>query len=70
MEVTSHRPDSIHLLVQVRQPGVLQRKEDAHNHAGLNLIRRQLDMVFGTQAQLELVEEPRGTVVARLTLPI
>ena len=70
VEITSDRPDSLHLLVQVRQPGVLQRKEDALNHAGLNLIRRQLDMVFGTQAQLELVEEPRGTVVARLILPI
>jgi LytS/YehU family sensor histidine kinase len=70
VEITSARPDARHLHLQVRQPGTLTPINDPHNHAGLNLIRRQIDMVLGDQARLDLVEEPGGTVVARLVVPI
>ena len=70
VEITSDRPDPRHLHLQVRQPGTLTPINDPHNHAGLNLIRRQIDMVFGDQARLDLVEEPGGTVVAHLVVPV
>lgn len=70
VEFTSDRPDPRHVRLLLRQPGTLTTKDDNQNHAGLNLIRRQIDMVFGGQARLDLVEESPGTVVARLVLPV
>lgn len=69
VEISSDRPDAAHVRIRVRQPGTLTRPQDQKNHAGLDLIRRQLDMVFGEASRLDLLEEPPGRVVANLVLP-
>jgi LytS/YehU family sensor histidine kinase len=70
VEITSDRPDARHLRLQVCQPGTLEPADSRPRGAGLNLIRRQIDMVFGDQARLELLKKSRGTVAARLVVPI
>ena len=70
VKITSDRPDARHLRLQVCQPGTLTPAKDTRHHAGLDLIRRQIGMVFGDQARLDLVEVPRGTVTARLVVPV
>ena len=70
VEIHSDRPDAGHVRLRVRQPGTLNRPKDQKNHAGLDLIRRQLAMVFGGRSQLDLTEEPPGRVVANLILPV
>ena len=67
--IRADRPDSMHLRVRVQQPGTIRRPADQKNHAGLDLIRRQLAMVLGPESRLELLEEPPGSVSADLTLP-
>lgn len=67
--ISADRPDANHLRLRVQQPGTLQRPSDEKNHAGLNLIRRQLEMVLGPQSRLELLDQPSGGVVANLILP-
>ena len=67
--ISADRPDPNHLHLRVQQPGTLRRPTDRKNHAGLDLIRRQLGMVLGQEGRLELVEQPPGTVVANLILP-
>ena len=57
------------LWVKVRQAGNLCSTRDAAHHAGLDLIRRQMEMVLGKQGRLSLIEEPTGKVVAQLVLP-
>jgi len=69
VEIISDRPDASHIRLRVRQPGTLNRTPDQKNHAGLDLIRRQLGMVFGEKSRLDLSEEPPGRVVANLVLP-
>lgn len=69
IEVHADRPEAGWLRLQIRQPGSLQTPGDTQNHAGLDLIRRQLEMVFPGQARLALAESPPGTVVAELQLP-
>jgi len=69
VEICSDRPDAGHVRLRVRQPGTLTRPQDHKNHAGLDLIRRQLGMLFGEKSRLELCEEPSGRVVANLVLP-
>ena len=70
VKITSDRPDARHLRLQVCQPGTLTPAKDTRHHAGLDLIRRQIGMVYGEQARLDLVEVPRGTVTARLVVPV
>jgi len=67
--INADRPDSNHLRLRMKQPGALQHPADQKNHAGLDLIRRQLEMVLGPEGRLELFEEPSGSVVANLILP-
>jgi len=67
--ISADRPDSNHLCLRVQQPGTLQRPTDQKNHAGLDLIRRQLAMVLGPDSRLELLEQSSGSVVANLILP-
>jgi len=67
--ISADRPDANHLRLRVQQPGTLQRPTDQKNHAGLNLIRRQLEMVLGPQCRLELLDQPSGGVAANLILP-
>ena len=67
--ISADRPDSNHLRLRVQQPGTLRRPTDHKNHAGLDLIRRQLEMVLGEESRLELLEQPPGSVVANLILP-
>ena len=67
--ISADRPDSNHLRLRVQQPGTLRRPTDQKNHAGLDLIRRQLQMVLGEEGRLELLEQPPGNVVANLILP-
>lgn len=67
--ISADRPDSNHLRLRVQQPGTLLRPTDHKNHAGLDLIRRQLGMVLGDESRLELLEQPPGSVVANLILP-
>jgi LytS/YehU family sensor histidine kinase len=67
--ISADRPDSNHLCLRVQQPGTLQRPTDPKNHAGLDLIRRQLAMVLGPDSRLELLEQSSGSVVANLILP-
>ena len=69
IEISADRPDSGHISLRVCQPGNLQTPDDGANHAGLDLIRRQIGMVFGGQGRLNLKEEPSGNVVAELILP-
>lgn len=69
VEISSDRPDAGHVRLRVRQPGTLTLPQDQKNHAGLDLIRRQLGMVFGEKSRLELSEEPPNRVVANLILP-
>ena len=69
IEITSYRPTSGQVAIQVRQPGSLRPRKDGANHAGLDLIRRQIAMVFGEGGHLNLKEEPSGHVVAELLLP-
>jgi hypothetical protein len=69
VEICSDRPDAGHVRLRVRQPGTLTRTQDHQNHAGLDLIRRQLGVLFGEKSRLELSEEPPGRVVANLVLP-
>ena len=69
IEISADRPDSGHIALRVCQPGNLQTPDDGANHAGLDLIRRQIGMVFGGQGRLNLKEEPSGNVVAELILP-
>lgn len=69
IEIQTTRPDVRHVRLQVRQPGSLEAPQDGENHAGLDLIRRQLVMVFGSEGRLELSEDPPGTVTATLILP-
>ena len=69
IEIVGSRPDSGHITIRVRQPGkIISSKEDVH-HAGLDLIRRQIGFVFGSQGRLDLRQEPSGIVVAELILP-
>lgn len=70
IEICSNRPDPETLRLQIRQPGSLHPPQDTKNHAGLDLIRRQLEALFGTKGHLTVTENPRGTVVAELFLPI
>jgi len=67
--IRADRPDSNHLCLRVQQPGTLQRPTDQKNHAGLDLIQRQLSMIFGPESRLELLEHSSGSVVANLILP-
>jgi len=67
--ISADRPDSNHLCLRVQQPGTLQRPTDQKNHAGLDLIRRQLAMVLGPDSRLELLEHSSGSIVANLILP-
>jgi len=67
--ISADRPDSNHLCLRVQQPGTLQRPTDQKNHAGLDLIRRQLAMVLGPDSRLELLEHFSGSIVANLILP-
>ena len=69
IKINSVRPDAHHVRIQIRQPGTLAFPKDSKNHAGLDLIQRQLAMMFGTQSRLELSEDPPGTVTATLVLP-
>lgn len=69
VEIRGDWHDRTHLWIQVRQPGRLEASEEDVHHAGLDLIRRQMEMVFGQQANLVLEEEPSGYVVAQLALP-
>ena len=69
VEIVANRPDSHHLAVCVRQPGNLTPPQEGVNHAGLDLIRRQLKMVFAEQAHLDLRQESSGNVVAEILLP-
>ena len=69
VEISTVWENNGHLGVKVRQPGKLFSSRDTANHAGLDLIRRQLEMVFGKQGRLSLLEEPPGNVVAHLVLP-
>jgi len=69
VSLSADRPDSRSLRVRVQQPGTLQPPTDQGNHAGLDLIRRQLAMVLGGKSRLELLEQPPGNVVANLILP-
>ena len=69
VEISTVRPDPRHVQIQVRQPGNLQRPADGQNHAGLDLVRRQLAMLYGPNGRLDLAEDTPGTVVAKLTLP-
>jgi len=70
VELRTSWPDPHHLKLELRQPGALQDGEKPGHHAGLDLIRRQLSVVFGEQARFELVAEPPGSVVAGLILPV
>jgi len=67
--ISADKPDSHHLRLRVQQPGALRNPTDQKNHAGLDLIRRQLGMVLGQETRLELIEQPPGSVVANLILP-
>jgi hypothetical protein len=67
--ISGDRPDSNHFRLRVQQPGTLQRPTDEKNHAGLDLIRRQLEMVLGQGSHLELRQQSSGSVVASLILP-
>ena len=69
VEITADWEGTGHLEVKVRQPGHLSPSRDTTHHAGLDLICRQLEIVFGKQSRLSLVEEPPGKVVANLVLP-
>lgn len=69
VEIGTDRLDSRHLRLWVRQPGALTSPKDAKNHAGLDLIRRQLEIVFGGKARLTLSETAPGMVTAELVLP-
>ena len=69
IEISSGRPEAGRLQLHVRQPGHLQPPGDQGHHAGLDLIRRQLEMIFGGRGRLTLSESPAGTVVAELQLP-
>lgn len=70
VEISADRPDSKEFRLRVRQPGTLVPPRDQGNHSGLDLIRRQLAMVFGPAGRLDLSEERTGTVVAQLSLPL
>ena len=69
VEVSSDRPDSSHVRLRISQPGTLTRTEDGKNHAGLDLIRRQIGMIYGDQASVKLIELTPGIVAAELILP-
>ncbi|NCW28636.1 MAG: hypothetical protein EBV83_10185, partial [Verrucomicrobia bacterium] len=63
-------PDPHLCHLKVRQPGALKFPTDEKHRAGLDLIRRQLHMVFGDRARLELGQEPFDSVVAKVVLPV
>ena len=69
VEINADWPDSRHIRLTIRQPGNLHKPDPTGNHSGLNLIRRQIDMLFGAEATLHLSEEIPGMVVAELVLP-
>ena len=69
VKISAVWPDPRHVQIQVGQPGHLLVPTDGQHHAGLDLIRRQLAMVLGSGARLELAEDLPGTVVAKLILP-
>jgi len=69
VEVSSDRPDRGHVRLRISQPGTLTRADDQKNHAGLDLIRRQIGMIYGDQASVKLMEITPGTVAAELILP-
>ena len=69
VEMSADWPNDRQLRVRVRQPGTLTPPIDGNHHAGLELIRRQLGMVYGNQGSLELKATPPGMVVAELILP-
>ena len=69
VEMSADWPDSRHICLTIRQPGNLQKPDPSGNHSGLNLIRRQIDMIFGAEATLKLTEEIPGMVVVELVLP-
>lgn len=69
VEVSADWPDDRHLRVRVTQPGTLTPPNDGNHHAGLDLVRRQISLIFGDQGRVELREAPAGTVVAELILP-
>lgn len=70
VEISGDWPDPGHIRLSIRQPGNLQKPDPSGNHSGLSLIRRQIDMVFGPEATLNLSEKMPGTVVAELVLPV
>lgn len=69
VEICAEWPDSRHLRLTIAQPGKLQEPDPAKNHSGLNLIRKQLHMILGAEASLNLAEVKAGTIVATLLLP-
>lgn len=69
IEIQSTRPDAHRIQLQIRQPGTLHAPREGENHAGLDLIRRQLAVVFGPQSRLELAGDLPGMVTATLILP-
>lgn len=69
VEVSADWPDDRHLRVRVTQPGTLIPPNDGNHHAGLDLVHRQISMIFGDQGRVELKETTPGTVVAELILP-
>lgn len=69
IEVSADWPDERHVRLRVCQPGTLVQPTEGVHHAGLDLIQRQIGMIFGDQSKVELKETPLGTVVAELTLP-
>lgn len=70
VEIQTDRPDPHHLRVRLRQPGALTPPRPGINHAGLDLIRRQLQAVLGRPDSLRLSEATDGHVVAELVLPV
>lgn len=69
VEIFADRPDPRHLRLRLQQPGKLLLPTADQNHAGLDLIRRQIAMVFGPEGSLSLREDHPGQVVAELILP-
>lgn len=69
VEISAENRDQRHIAVRIRQPGKLRPVIDGHNHAGLDLIRRHLAMVYGNDWSLDLKEESPNTVLAQVVLP-
>ena len=69
VEISADWPDPYLCHLKVRQPGTLAIPKDEKHRAGLDLIRRQLHMVFGDRARLDLGQELADSVVATVVLP-